>query len=41
MPWCPYHLDGRNKWALRKDVPDTCCIDIKTMADKEEEGQGQ
>ena len=27
------------KWALRKkNVQDTCCIDIKTMADKEEEG---
>ena len=26
------------KWALRKNVQDTCCIAIKTMADKEEEG---
>ena len=36
MPWCPYHPDGRNKWALRKNVQDTCCIDLRTMADKEE-----
>ena len=34
----PYRPDGRNKWALRKNVQDTCCIDIRTMADKEEEG---
>ena len=33
MPWCPYHPDSRNKWALRKNVQDTCCIDIKTVAD--------
>ena len=38
MPWCAYRPDGRNKWALRKNVQDTCCIDIRTMADKEEEG---
>ena len=38
MPSCLYHPDGRNKWALRKNVQYTCCIDIKTMADKEEEG---
>ena len=38
MPWCPYHPDGRNKWALRKNVQDTCCIDIRTTADKEEDG---
>ena len=36
MPWCPYH--GRIKWALRKNDPETSCIDIKTMADKDEEG---
>ena len=41
MPWCPYHPDGRNKWALRKKAQGTCCIDIKTMGDKKEEGQGQ
>ena len=40
MPWCPYHPGGRVKWVLRKkNIPDTCCIDIKTKADKEEEGQ--
>ena len=38
MPWRPYHADGRIKWALRKNVPETSCIDVKTMADKEEEG---
>ena len=39
MPRCPYHPDGPNKRALeKKNVQDTCCIDIKTMADKEEEG---
>ena len=38
MPWCPYHADGHIKWALRKNVPKTSCIDVKTMADKEEEG---
>ena len=27
-----------NKGVLGKNVPDTCCIDIKTMSDKEEEG---
>ena len=32
-------MDGGIKWALRKNVHDTCCIDITTMvADKEEEG---
>ena len=30
--------DGHIKWALRKNDPETSCIDIKTMADKEEEG---
>ena len=34
MPWGPYHPDGRNNWTLRKNVQDTCCIDIKTMAEK-------
>ena len=40
MPCRPYHPDA---WPLirgfsEKNVPDTCCIDIKTMSDKEEEG---
>ena len=40
MSWCPYHPDGCIKWALRKNVQDTCCIKIKTnlKANKEEEG---
>ena len=29
----------RIKWALQKNVSGTCCIDIKTKADKEEEGR--
>ena len=41
MPWCPYHPGGHIKSALRKktNIKDTCCINIKTKADKEEEGQ--
>ena len=38
MPWCPYHPDGRISGLSEKNVQDTCCITIKTMADKEEEG---
>ena len=38
MPWCPYHPDGRISGLSEKNVQDTCCIAIKTMADKEEEG---
>ena len=42
MPWCPYHPGGHVKSALRKkkktNIKDTCCINIKTKADKEEEG---
>ena len=41
MPWSPYHPGGHMKSALRKktNIKDTCCINIKTKADKEEEGQ--
>ena len=39
MPWCPYHADGRIKWALRKNVPETSYIDIKTMAEERKKGR--
>ena len=35
MPWCPYNPGV--PWALRKNVKDKCCSDIKTKADKDEE----
>ena len=43
MPWCLHHRypNGRIDWALRKNVPDTCCIDIKTKADKLKRKKGR
>ena len=35
---CPYHPDDRISGLSKKNVEDTCCIVIKAMADKEEEG---
>ena len=45
MQWNPGNTDTkgtchgvRSKRVLRKNIRETCCIDIKTNEDKEEEG---
>ena len=40
MPWCRIMRTAVLSGLSRKNVPETSCIDVKTMADKEELEEG-